>query len=72
FKDIGRREADYAHFDDVRSVAMAISRVNSEGLEAWLRSALSYPHAGPRAPLRDVIQRGLGELMALHQSVGLH
>ncbi|MCL1532663.1 7-cyano-7-deazaguanine synthase [Xanthomonas nasturtii] len=72
FKDIGRREADYAHFDDVRSVAMAISRVNREGLEAWLRSALSYPHAGPRAPLRDVIQRGLGELMALHQSVGLH
>jgi 7-cyano-7-deazaguanine synthase in queuosine biosynthesis len=71
FKDLGRRDSDHAHFDDVRSVAMAISRVNSDGLESWLRSALSYPHAGPRAPLRDVIERGLGELMTLHRSVGL-
>nr|WP_237049558.1 hypothetical protein [Lysobacter oculi] len=71
FRELGRRDSDHANFDDVRSVAMAISRVNSDGLESWLRSALSYPHAGARAPLRDVVDRGIGELMALHRSVGL-
>lgn len=71
FMDLGRRDSQHAHFDDVRSVAMAISRVGSDGLEAWLGSALSYPHTGPRAPLRDVIERGLGELAALHRSAGV-
>lgn len=71
FMDLGRRDAEHAQFDDVRSVAMAISLVSNDGLESWLGPALSYPHSGPRAPLKDVIERGLGELAALHRSAGV-
>lgn len=71
FADLGRRDADHAYFDDVRSVAMAIARIRDEGLEAWLGSALSYPNTGDRAPLRDVVARGVEELAALHRSMGV-
>lgn len=71
FEPLGRQDAEHAHFDDVRSVAMALSRVDSDGLDAWLGSALSYPHTGQRVLVRDVVGRGIDELKALHRAVGL-
>lgn len=67
FASLGKNDADHARFDDVRSVSMAIAEVEAEGLEAWLGAALSYPKMGNTAPLRDLVDRGLKELAALHR-----
>lgn len=71
FDPLGQADADHARFDDVRSVAMALSEVRSDSLKAWLGSALAYPKIGDPAPLRNLIQRGLDELQALHQQYGV-
>ena len=71
YERLGRKDADHARFDDVRAVAMAVARVQAEGIDAWLSSSLSYPNIGPKAPLKGVIQRGLAELGALHQHLGV-
>lgn len=67
FADLRRPDKTHANFEDVRAVAMAVAQVESDGLEAWLGSCLSYPHSGPREPLKDVIERGLAELASLHR-----
>ncbi len=71
YTSLGLRDGDHAHFDDVRSVAMAITQIERDGLESWLGSSLAYPDIGDRAPLKEVIERGLGELAALHRSTGV-
>lgn len=71
YPKLGSKDVENANFDDVRSVAMAIARVRTDGLEPWLGAALSYPNTGPRGPLSGVIGRGLDELAALHRSLGV-
>lgn len=71
FKNLGQRDSDHARFDDVRSVAMAVARVEGEGLERWLGQALSYPHTGDRELLKDLVARGLNELAALQRATGV-
>lgn len=71
YTNLGLRDGDHAHFDDVRSVAMAITQIERDGLESWLGSSLAYPDIGDRAPLKEVIKRGLGELAALHRLTGV-
>lgn len=71
FKKLGKKDSDHAKFDDVRSVAMAIAQSQADGLDSWLSSSLSYPRIGERAPLRALIERGLAELKALHDELGV-
>jgi 7-cyano-7-deazaguanine synthase in queuosine biosynthesis len=71
FDQLGKNDGDHANFDDVRSVAMAIAEVGTDGLDAWLGSALAYPRMGDPAPLRDLVGRGLQELGALHKHHGV-
>jgi 7-cyano-7-deazaguanine synthase in queuosine biosynthesis len=68
FEDIGKSGPEHSGFDDVRSVAMAIAQVATEGLDAWLGSSLSRALLGDVSPLRDVVGRGLKELEALHKN----
>lgn len=68
---LGQRDADHAHFDDVRSLAMAIREVAVGGIDPWLGSALSYPRMGSRAPICGLVKRGLEELSALHKHLGV-
>lgn len=68
---LGQRDADHAHFDDVRSLAMAIREVAVGGIDPWLGSALSYPRMGSRAPICGLVKRGLEELSALHEHLGV-
>lgn len=68
YEDLGRDSEDYARFDDVRSVAMALAAVNADGLDDWLGGTLNYPFIGDRTKLRAMVQRGLDELMALHKA----
>lgn len=71
FAPLGKNDGDHANFDDVRSVAMAIAEVRSDGLDAWLGSALAYPRMGDPAPIRALVERGLEELAALHRHHGV-
>ena len=50
---------------------MAISEVKTDGLDGWLGSTLAYPKMGDPVPLRDLVERGLEELAALHKQDGV-
>ena len=54
-------------FDDIRSRAMALGTVEADGLGIALNSSM----IGNRSTLREVIRRGLEELMALHVALGM-
>jgi 7-cyano-7-deazaguanine synthase in queuosine biosynthesis len=71
YEDLGRDHPDYAGFDDVRSVGMAMAAVMDRGFDEWLGSALSWPRLNQRDELRDMLQRGLAELGALHAKCGV-
>jgi hypothetical protein len=71
YGDLGRDDKDYAGFDDVRSVAMALAQVKADGLERWLGTALSTTLLGDVAPLQAMVGRGLGELGLLFKFHGV-
>lgn len=71
FAPLGKNDGDHANFDDVRSVAMAIAEVRSDGFDAWLGSALAYPRMGDPASIRALVERGLQELASLHKHHGV-
>ncbi|MRR53964.1 MAG: hypothetical protein EG822_05545 [Deltaproteobacteria bacterium] len=71
YQDLGRNDSDYAGFDDVRSVAMALAAVAADGLDSWLGGALSYPMIENRTTLKAMVQQGLDELKALHLAYGV-
>ncbi|HLL46332.1 MAG TPA: 7-cyano-7-deazaguanine synthase, partial [Longimicrobiaceae bacterium] len=71
YEHLGRDDANHAGFDDVRSVAMAIAQVREDGLDDWIGPALSSSLIGDVASLKTLVQRGLDELNALHQTYGV-
>jgi len=71
FSDLGRDDKDHAGFDDVRSVAMALAEVQTNGLEMWLGTALSTNLLSDVTPLQAMVGRGLTELGALMKSYGV-
>ena len=71
FDDLSRRDADHAQFDDVMSVAMALAAEPTLGLDRWIGTSLSSPFVSSKNELRAMVGRGLGELRALHQSLGV-
>lgn len=71
FKNLGRNDADHAGFDDVRSVAMALAEVKSDGLETWIGTALSTKLLGDIGPLQAMVGRGLDELGSLLKFYGV-
>lgn len=66
YESLGRNNNEYAGFDDVRSVAIALAATQVDGPESWFGHALSSPLIGDRAGLRAMLERGLTELRALH------
>ncbi|MBN8958645.1 MAG: 7-cyano-7-deazaguanine synthase [Rhizobiales bacterium] len=71
YAPIGQDDAEHAGFDDVRSVAIALAAVKAEGAESWLGHALASSFIQDRAALLAMLERGLGELRALHQTHGV-
>jgi 7-cyano-7-deazaguanine synthase in queuosine biosynthesis len=69
--DLGRDDEQYAGFDDVRSVAMALAEVEADGLDSWIGTALSTALSGDIQPLRAMVGRGLEELRALFSFYGV-
>jgi 7-cyano-7-deazaguanine synthase in queuosine biosynthesis len=71
YVDLGRDDEDYAGFDDVRSVAMALAQVKADGLESWLGTTLSTTLLGDVAALQAMVGRGLEELRSLFEFHGV-
>ncbi len=69
--DLGRDDEDHASFDDVRSVAMALAEVKSDGLEAWVGTSLSTTLLGDVGALQAMVARGLKELGSLFKFHGV-
>jgi hypothetical protein len=70
YRNLGKRDEQHARFDDVRSVAIALAVVGTEGLDGWLAGALSSPRVKPRGAYKAMVGRALEELRSLH--VALH
>lgn len=71
FEDLGRDDPNHAGFDDVRSVAIAISHVEQDGLDEWIGPTLSSLTTVDAVPLQALVSRGLGELAVLHRANGV-
>lgn len=66
YRDLGRPDSDHAAFDDVRSVAIALSAIRADGIEPWLGHALSSSLIDNRGGLMQMLGRGFDELQVLH------
>jgi hypothetical protein len=71
YSPLGQPDRRHTQFDDVRSVAMAIDAVARNGMEAWIGGAMNREMLGDVAPYRDVVERGVAELAALHRREGV-
>lgn len=71
YRDLSRASDNYARFDDVRSVAMAVAEVRADGLDGWLGASLSATLLGNVAPYRQTVERGLQELGSLLDAAGV-
>jgi len=62
---------EHRHFDDVRSVAMAIEEVSLHGFDHWAGASLNSVQLGDVAPYRAVAERGLEELRVFLTAEGV-
>lgn len=67
YEALGQADEDHAGFDDVRSVAYALAVIDARGLEYWLGSTLASVPADERDDTKQMLERGIDELRALHQ-----
>ncbi len=71
YEDLGKDDDDHARFDDVRSLAMAIQEVKSDGIENWIGTSLNTSILGDVSDLEAMIGRGLAELGSLFRAHGV-
>ena len=71
YNDLGRDDEDHAGFDDVRSVAMAILEVQTDGIQDWIGTALSTAALGDVRAHEAMVCRGLEELDSLLKAHGV-
>lgn len=67
YENLGKRDEDHALFDDVRSVAFALASVKTKGLDRWLGASLASVPLDERDDTKQMLERGLAELEALHK-----
>jgi hypothetical protein len=66
YDDLSLNDKKHARFDDVRSVAIAIETVRAGGIDELIGGAMNGRLLGNVQPYRDVVERGIAELAALH------
>lgn len=71
YNDLSRDDENHARFDDVRSAAMAVAQVRSEGLDSWLGTSLSSTTLGDVTPYRRTVERGLNEIGNFLDAMGV-
>ncbi len=69
YDDLSLNDSKHARFDDVRSVAIAIETVRASGINEFIGGAMNSQLVGKVQPYRDVVDRGIAELAALHASL---
>ena len=69
YADLSLNDNKHARFDDVRSVAIAIETVCASGIDELIGGAMNGQLLGNVQPYRDVVERGIAELAALHASL---
>ncbi|MBX3582850.1 MAG: 7-cyano-7-deazaguanine synthase [Rhizobiaceae bacterium] len=62
FDDLGKAGPKYRDFDDVRSAAVAVRTLNSNGIKGWVGGALNSVALAERSNLGAVAERGLREI----------
>jgi hypothetical protein len=71
YKNLSQRGNRHRDFDEVRSVAVAISTAEMRGLDAWIGGALNTAQLGELLNYRNVADRGLAELKSFMQNTGV-
>jgi hypothetical protein len=71
YQDLSRDTADYARFDDVRSVAMAVAEARAGNLDRLIGMSLSTAALGDVQPYKQTIERGLQELGTFLDAAGV-
>lgn len=71
FSNLGINDSKHAAWEDVRAAAMAVAKLNANGVDSILDAALIYSVIGDLAPYKDVVRRGLQELEALLKQYGV-
>ncbi len=71
FGPLGQQDESHAAFDDVRSVASAVSMVQTHGLDRWLGATLASVPVEVREDTRSMLKRGIRELEELHKNLGV-
>lgn len=65
YKNLRLKDDQHAHFDDVRSAAMAVLDIEARGFGKWFGNPLSMLPAEESAAYREVSERGMLELRSL-------
>ena len=71
YANLAKRDSDHALFDDVRSAAIAVADVKSDGLDRWLGASLASSLIRDPDPYRDTVRRGIEELGSFFDAVGV-
>lgn len=71
YEDLAKPDESHAGSDDVRVVGMAIARLNEEHLAGVLGASLNRVLLGNIDGYRSVVERGLRELEALFEHIGV-
>ncbi len=71
YADLSKQDGDHAAFDDVRSAAMGVARMKTEGVKSMLGASLASRAIEDSTPYYDVVERGLSELGRYLNGVGV-
>lgn len=71
YDNLALDDEDHAGFDDVRSALIGIAECGELGITRWLGATLSSDLVEDKEQLRQTVKRGLGEMQALLNGLGV-
>lgn len=71
YPDLATLDANHAGFDDVRSALIGIDECHEVGISKWIGATLSSDLIKDKEALRQTANRGLGEIEAFLDSLGV-
>ena len=71
YKDLSLGDLQHKGFDDVRSVVFATLQVERSDIYTWAGDALNHMQLGDSTPYAELTERGLAELSAFLDKLGV-
>lgn len=71
YENLGQNDENHSGFDDVRSVLIGITECGELGVTRWLGATLSSALVENKEQLAQTVRRGLNEMQALLNSLGV-